>query len=188
MRSSQRSLILALAALALSATACWFHGPGEIRKGIAEATGTTYSQEIGLTLGRTSMAIARLGLRTANDEDIPRLKGIRKVQVGIYHPVSATPEALEQRPIAPAVLPGWAPIVRMHEDGENVLVMIRQRRDRIRGMLVIVDDGEELVVVRMYGRLDDVLQEAMKLGFDEADRPDLYAPALKNEETSLSRE
>jgi hypothetical protein len=162
----------------LLASGCWFHGPGDVRREISRSTGTEYSTEIGLTLGRTSMAIARWGLRTAGEDEVS-LKGVRKVQVGIYHPVG--PAASD--PLT--CLPGWEPVVRMHEDGESVLVMVQERGDRIRGMLVIVDDADELVVVRMRGRLERVLKEAMELGFEQADRPDLYEPALEHAEREI---
>jgi hypothetical protein len=184
-RFSERLTLAIIVSLAVVTTGCWFHGPGEIRREIAETTGREYSQEIGLTLGRTSMAIARLGLKAVDDEDVPSLKGIRKVQVGIYHPVSGALAAQDGSPLGVDAFPTWEPVVRMRDGGENVLVLIQERRDRIRGMLVIVDDGAELVVVRMRGRLDNVLQDAMKLGFDQADRPDLYEPALDEAEIEL---
>lgn len=169
----------------LASTGCWFHGPGDIRREVSRSTGTEYSTEIGLTLGRTSMAVARFGLNFADEADEIPLKGIRKVQVGIYHPVDDFGTGEGTGRVTAEAFRDWEPVVRMHDGGETVLVMVRERNARIRGMLVIVDDRDELVVVRMKGRLDRILREAMKMGFEQADRPDLLEPALEHAERDL---
>jgi len=84
----------------------------------------------------------------------------------------------EENQLSAESFENWSPMVRMHEDGETVLVLVRWKDARIRDMLVIVDDRHELVVVRMKGKLDHILQEAMELGFNQADRPELFEPAL----------
>lgn len=174
------SLFAALV-LMLIADGCWFHGPGEIRDRVSRSTGNEYEQEIGLTLGRTSMAIARFGLRLADEEQIP-LKGVRKVQVGIYQVRDIGAPSDIGTSILSGSFPEWSPVVRMHEDGESVLVMVREKKDKVRAMLVIVDDADELVIVRMIGNLERMLKEAMRFGFEQADRPDLYDSAVENAE------
>lgn len=55
--------------------------------------------------------------------------------------------------------------------------MVRQGDNdpsEIRGMLVVVAERDEWVVVRMRGDLDRVLEDTLRFAFDQVDRPDLY--------------
>lgn len=174
-RSAGIAAIL-LAAVAFSG--CWFHGPSEIRDEISLSTGTEYETELGLTLGRTSMAITKIGLDTSEDENDHSLKGVRKLQVGVYHPKGSFASTKKESRLSAESFENWSPLVRMIEDGENVLVLVREKKSHIREMLVIVEEPDELVVVRMKGKLDHLLDDAMELGFDQADRPELFEPAL----------
>jgi hypothetical protein len=54
-------------------------------------------------------------------------------------------------------------------------------------MLLVVSEADELVIVRMAGRLDHILNDALRYGLDEAGRPDLYEPArMRLEERAAS--
>ena len=48
----------------------------------------------------------------------------------------------------------------------------------MRRLLIVVEDGEELAVVRLRGHLERTLEEALHMAFDEVDRPDLTEPTL----------
>jgi hypothetical protein len=80
--------------------------------------------------------------------------------------------------VDPLELPGWEPVVRVHEDDEDVFVMLRQEEDDIHGMLVVVMEQDEWVLVRIKGKLQHVVEEAMRMAFDKAEHPDLYEPAV----------
>ena len=49
--------------------------------------------------------------------------------------------------------------------------------DEIREMLVVVAEDDEWVLVKIKGRLQHVVDDAMRMAFDQSDRPDLYARA-----------
>lgn len=164
---------ICVTAILLASTGCWFHGPGDLKRELSREAGVKLNRQIGLTFGPTSLMLARWGLRMADEQEFT-LKGVRKVQVGVYEV-----DGLRRGHDAPARLeadlfPEWDPIVRIHDEGENVLVLLRHDDERIRAMLVAVTDHDEWVLVRIRGRLDRVVEDAMRMAFDEMDRPDLY--------------
>ena len=59
-------------------------------------------------------------------------------------------------------LPGWEPIVRIREGDERIQVLCQIEGERIRAMLVVVLDGDELVIVRLKGNLHKFLPGALE--------------------------
>ncbi|MCP3980086.1 MAG: DUF4252 domain-containing protein [bacterium] len=191
-RACQAGLGVVLVLLSSLSTSCVLRGPSGIKNEVADATGAEYDRQFGLTLGRVSMAIARWGIRIAEDDegdsDIPiSLKGVKGVQVGVYR-VKDDSWGDEPESIDPASLGEWEPIVAIREENENVFVLVRTRDERIKRMLVLVSDPDELVIVRLKGKLDQVIQEALHFGLEEAGREDLYEPALEQMEQNQDPE
>ena len=50
---------------------------------------------------------------------------------------------------------------------------------RIRRLLLVVAEQDEWTVVRLKGKLDAFVEDAIRYAFDEADRPDLYATSAR---------
>ncbi len=178
---SGKSVVRALAAVALAAAALGcvtLRGPDDVARRVALETGNEYVRESGLTVGRTGMAIARWAVRHDEDADGIPIRGIRKVEIGVWT-VSKGGGARGAGPTA-AGLPGWSPLVAMRDaDGESVLVLSKaDGAGRIRKMLVVVEDGEELVVVRMRGDLEGALEQAVRYALRESDREDLVEPTV----------
>ena len=61
--------------------------------------------------------------------------------------------------------------MRVCEDGEDVLMFARIEDESIHGILVVVQDDEELVLVRARGKLDRLLERVMELAAEEDDMP-----------------
>lgn len=163
---------LSLILVCALSTGCVLRGPSGVMREVRAATGDRYEREFGLTLGRVSLAVARMGLRIAgeSDEEIDgfTLKGVKKVRIGIYR-VEPTRRKSDRRAFDPRFLgPGWDRVVRVREPGEEVHVLIREREHGIRGMLVVVADEQELTIVRLHGRLERIFEEAMGLALEEA--------------------
>jgi hypothetical protein len=179
-----RSLALQIAILALALTAggCIipFNGPAGARRDVQAATGREYDRTFALTVGRSGVALARWAVRKAGEDDIP-LEGLRKVEIGIYE--------VRQRPDQPstgseftaAQWPTWSPLVEMHPNqGENVLILSEPGRDgSIKRLLFLVENEDQLVIVRLKGRLDHFIEQAMKYAFEQAERPDLIDPSIE---------
>jgi len=179
---SRTALVFVIILSILGGTvSCMFRGPSDVRREIADATGARYEREFGLTLGRISMSIARWGMRVAekhSEEEIPvSLKGVRKVQIGVYQVKRGSWNEDHER-FDPSSLGEWVPIVKVQEDGEDVHVLFRMQEGRTRAMLVLVSDSDELVIVRIKGKLDGILRDTMRYALQEAEREELYEPAL----------
>lgn len=149
-------------------TGCVLHGPGDVRRDMAAATGAEYDREFAITLGRIGTSFARWGMRVAGEDDVP-LQGVRKVEVGVYRVVEPPADGDGTLRLAPR----WSPVVQLRQDGENVHVLLREDGDRVRAMLVVVQDAEELVIVRLKGRIDHIVEDAIRYGLDEAGSPHL---------------
>ena len=151
-----------------------FHGPEDLRRDLARTAGVKLDREMGVTLTRTAVMLARWA---TSEEEIP-LRGVRRVEVGTYR-VQGLGRGVEQRrPIDPPELPGWQTIVRVREDNEDIFVLLREEEDEIRGLLIVVAEEDEWALVRIRGRLQHTLEGVMELAFDRAERPDLYEPVL----------
>ena len=72
-------------------------------------------------------------------------------------------------------LEGWESIVRVHEPGEDVMVLFKAKDDVVRSLLIVVAEPDEWVLVRIRGKLDKVLEQAIEMAFEDVGRSDLYA-------------
>ncbi len=166
--------LLIFVCLATATSCIRFHGPEDLRRDLARTAGVKLDREMGVTLTRTAVMLVRWA---TSEEDIP-LRGVRRVEVGTYR-VQGLGRGVEQRrPIDPPELPGWQNIVRVREDNEHIFVLVREEEDEIRGMLIVVAEEDEWVLVRIRGSLRHTLESVMELAFDRAERPDLYEPVL----------
>jgi hypothetical protein len=110
-------------------------------------------REIGLSLGPLPLSIARLFV--GDDPDLgPLMKDLRAARVYVYE-VDGNTERVAQR-IATTqselMTDGWLPIVTIREDGERVAVLAHDdRRGKLRGLAVIVQDDEDVVLVNLIG-------------------------------------
>ncbi len=166
--------LLILVCLATATSCIRFHGPEDLRRDLARAAGVKLDRERGLTLTRTGVMLVRWA---TSEERIP-LRGVRRVEVGIYQVQGLRRGVEQRRPIAPPQLPGWQNIVRVRDDGDEVFVLVREEDEEIREMLVIVAEEDEWVLVRIRGQLQDTIESALQLAFDRAERPELYEPVL----------
>jgi hypothetical protein len=166
MRTLNRLLPVALLVLLLAAPGCTLRGPEKIRRQISQSTGTEYSREIGITLGRVGLAVARMAL-DEEDEELKVLEHLTKIRVGVYQ-VESRPETPGQMELGRLAMADWEPMVDMRQGEEDVLVLLKRKKGEVREMLVVVNESDELVIVRMKGRLDRVLEEAAAFGKQEA--------------------
>ncbi len=123
---------------------------------------------------RSGIWLAKKSLEWADDVDVS-LDGLRRVEVGVYTVEGTRGDAPGSLGID--VFPtDWESWIELRDGVEQVFVLVRpgDKPERIRGMLVVVAEDEEWVVVRLYGDLDEILEEAMRFAFDRADRPELY--------------
>jgi hypothetical protein len=170
MRFASRALLVPAAA-SLTVAACGITGnfrndPGYAAFGF-QGPGT--HREMGLSLGPLPLGVARWFV--GDDPDIgPMVDGLRAARVYVYEIADA--QRVSQRIAATQsdlMADGWQPIVTVREDGDRVAVLTHaNHRGDLRGMAVIVQDSEDLVLVNLIGdihpeRFNDYMA---KLGVD----------------------
>jgi len=178
-----RRWICVLAGLVALATGCIRPtGPTDIRHDLEAVAGVKLKKEFGITVTRSGMWLARKITKAAaeDDDDIPSLEGIQRVAVGVYE-VRGLRKGFDE----PARLglddfaEAWEPLVQVRDDGESVFVLFQEKDESIRHMLIVVAEDEEWVIVRLKGKLDTILEESMRMAFNEIDRPELYERTLE---------
>jgi hypothetical protein len=150
------------------------HGPEEIRRDLSEEVGVKLDHEFSITVNRGGMWMARTGMKWAGEEEEVDLRGVHHVDVGIYRPAGLRKGFEAPGAIHPDLFEGWEPLARVQEEGENVLVLTKEKKGSIRGLLVVVAESDEWVIVKIKGKLDMILEQALAQAFDEVERPELY--------------
>jgi len=170
--SPRTRCLLVCAAIGALATSCVrFIGPEDVRLDLSDQAGVKLRQATGLTLTRSGVWLAR---QFVDDDDVP-LRGVRRVEIGVYE-VKGLKRGLEvARPIDADYFRDWQSVVRVHEEDEDVMVFVREKDERIRALLVVVAEPDEWVLVRVRGHLDDLVEQVMQMAFEQVERPDLYA-------------
>ena len=161
-----------LALIALLGVSCVrFHGPEDIRHDLSAQAGVKLKQETGFTFTRSAVWLAR---KFVKEEDFT-LEGVRRVEIGVYEVKGFKGGREAPSPLDMTHLDGWVPIVRVREPGEDVMVLFKEKDDVVRALLVVVAESDEWVLVRIRGKLDRVMEQAIEMAFEDVDRPDLYA-------------
>ena len=120
--------------------------------------GVELHRDFGIRLGPLSTKFAASFV--GNDEDFD-LHGVTRVGVAVFE-VGARSGAAP-RPIEPGDLggSGWTTGLSSRDDGEQVLLLVKTRGDSIHDMMFLAVDGDEVVVARLTGRLDELVAKAM---------------------------
>lgn len=170
MRRSIRYLLPLMIPVALTLSCVRFVGPEDVRQELSSQAGVKLKQETGFTVTRSGIWLARKFV----DDDEVSLKGIRRVEVGVYEVKGLRRGVDQPANLDLRHLDGWEPIVSIHEEGEDVMVLVKQQDEMIRAMLIVVAEEDEWVLVRVRGKLNRILEQAMKAAFDNVERPELY--------------
>jgi hypothetical protein len=195
-----RAVLLVAKAFLITGCIIPFNGPGDIKRDVQHATGNDLDMDFGVTVGRSGMAFARW-IAGKSDEQIP-LEGIKKVEVGVYEVIDPTPG--ERRAINSLQWPGWIPVVEIYgeengldaaasDDGESddgsadVLILFQYDEDQLERMLMLIEEKDDrLVIVRISGKLNQLIEQVIAYGLEESDHPELIDPAIdswRNRET-----
>jgi len=143
-------------AASLPLTGCGITGNFRNDVGYADfgPQGQNTHREIGLSLGPLPLGLARMFMD--DDPELgPMLKDLRAARVYVYEVDDA--ERVAER-IATTqselIADGWFPIITVRDDDERVAVLTHaNRRGELRGMAVIVQDAEDLVLVNLIGEI-----------------------------------
>ena len=117
-----------------------------------------------LAFGPLTLGLAR---RFVDDPDAAALLShVRGVAVGTYALGDATTDLSLGQARARIEARGWEPVVVSRDSATAAFVYARTRGDTVRDLLVVSVESGELTLVRLSGRLDAALAEALRSGSD----------------------
>ncbi len=172
--SMTRTLVLAAAlGFAPLAGGCmWAPELTDVKQDIArQLPGVGFRKNVTLSFGPLTMGLARAITGCIPDarEAHTYLRDVSRVQVAVYELDGApaghdidTPSRLEA-----LIEDGWEMAVRVREESEAVWLLYRTDGDSVREMFVVVVSDEELVLVKVKGRLERLLAGALEHARDE---------------------
>lgn len=101
----------------------------------------------------------------AREEALKYLRDIKNVQVGVYNLYDVDrkrPVVIPDKVANKLAGKGYEPMVKVKERGSAVWVMTKMRGNRIQSLFVISLDRTELVLVEVRGRLERLVEKAIR--------------------------
>lgn len=134
----------------------------------ASAPGCRVARESRISLGRLKLATLRTLMRLAEEDDdeaMEMLRNISRVEVATYRiatPARCAGSAALVEVDRQLAARGWWPMVREREDAEAAVVFAHgDRSSDLDGLYVVSFDRDELEVVRLEGRIERLMAEAI---------------------------
>ncbi len=156
--------------LLTSLTGClWAPELDSVRKDIErQIPDAHFEKEFAISLGPISLGLARTIIRFVPDDDVHEareyLGDLSKVQIAVYE-VDHIPRGAElktPRKLESLLDEGWEMAIKARDHGESLWVMYRLDDDEIREVYIVVLDPDELVLVKVRGRLDRLFAKVME--------------------------
>lgn len=161
------SLIGALLIL-VSTTGCVYTNEiSRTKRDIETHTDADFETGVVLSLGPGLFHTAGWLANMVDDEDAQMASrivyGIRRVKAGVY-PTSYLPdfEELDIPELARFKRRGWQVALKVVDQGEVSWLLYREKRRRVRDLFVISLTENELVLARIQGNLDELLNVALE--------------------------
>lgn len=137
-----------------------------------------FERDFALRLGRVSTAVVKpIAFFALDDEEGEAgfLRKIKRVHFATYQ-VSGFPEDLGTRELTSLDRrmrkQGWNRVVRTRDESDVTWVFARENGDEIRDLLVVALSDDEMVIVRVGGRLDQMMADLI------ADDPSGFGASL----------
>jgi hypothetical protein len=165
--TTERRFCAAILSACLPATAACvtYRGPHGMEAAIEEQLGVNLDREFGLKLGWTATKIAGAFVGNDDDEDALVIRELTGIGVAVFK----IPER-GSRPAAidPARLRvgRFETVLNVRDQDGQVLVLTKAHKGSIREMIFLANDGDEVVVGRLKGDLDALLDRVIR-GADE---------------------
>lgn len=129
--------------------------------------GSEFDRKIVLSVGSFWMRTSSWILGMTDDAEANNasdyLSDIDRIKIGVYKTEVLPESGLTGTPMLRDLIEdGWEPAVQVGDEEGHVWVMYRARRNQIRDAFVIILDDEELVIARLDGHLDRLVQRAVR--------------------------
>lgn len=170
-RNRMHCLVVATIAAALPfAGGCiWTPELSQVKQDIArQIPDATFDHQVSLAIGPGGMALARAVVSMVPQAGDARgwLKDVSRVEVAVYEVHLddpgrriATPSRIEDM-----LDDGWEMAARVREEDESVWLLYRLDGESVRELFVVALDKDELVLVRVKGRLERLIARALSDG------------------------
>ena len=146
-----RRFALCLVLVAGTCSCVSLRGPSDLRRDIVRETGWRLQRETAFGLGRLPLRL--VGSLIEDGDGNFSLRGLTRMEVGVYlletHASKRSLRGLKVR--------GFEPIVRVSEADSDAAILVDDSDD-MRELIVISRDAEEVVIVRVKGRVDTFLE------------------------------
>lgn len=161
-----RALGLVAGLAVLSSPGCfWSSELADVRADLQhQLPGSSFDKNVELSFGPIILTFARVitsvipGAREAR----PYLRGVSRVQVGIYAAHLHTMESLRMPQRLHSLLgDGWETAVRVRDEKEAVWLLYRPDGEKVKEIFVVVLNDDELVLVKARGNLERIIAAAM---------------------------
>lgn len=169
MNKLRMGIVVAVAALGLFSSGCYRAVRLEkMGYAILEACPEArFKKDVSISLGGASWGILKsIAMSVEKDDREIRayIGNLSKIEVVVYEARGIT--KADMRPIGEVVKQSldddWQLMVKTAEDGEMVWIHYREDDARIREMNVVTYDGDEFVIVRLAGDLDEIMEVALE--------------------------
>jgi hypothetical protein len=183
MRSTRLTLAVSLWMLVMNG-ACT-HGGSPRTASVAHSIEVSQPQcnlerEEHIALGGLKLSAVKALVKLASEEEAAEiLAGVKRVEVATYD-VSGGEQCRDLASLgaieAELIQQGWSPSIREQGAGEATWVFMREGENgSTEGLYVVTFDQRELEIVRIEGRIDEILAEAI------AETPSEAAQIISNE-------
>lgn len=177
MNKSRIGLVLAVTVLALFGSGCYravrLERLGyEILDACPEAQ---FKKDFSLSLGGMSWGLVKsIAMSVEKDDRELRayIGNLSKIEVVVYKARGISKD--DMRPIGEIVKESldddWQLMVKTADDDDMVWIHYREDNERIREMNIVSYDGDEFVIVRLSGSLDEIMEVALEDHGDFTDK------------------
>jgi Domain of unknown function (DUF4252) len=151
----------AAAALILSCAGCFaYRGPRGVEASLEDSLGVELRRDFGVKLGflSTKFAVSFIG----RDDDDLDFHDLTSIGVAVFERGAAngrTPRRIEPGDLG---LKGFSTMLRSSDGDDQVLLLVKPSNGTIREMVLLAVDEDEVVVARLTGRLDELIEKAIR--------------------------
>lgn len=160
LRASRASRAAVAAGFLVLVSGCvLYRGPRGVEDALERQLGVELEREYGVKLGWTSTKIV---MAFANSDD--DMDGLDLDIDGIGVATYIVPPGAKRPRLDPARLglSGWDTAIRARDEDGDVLLMTRARRGKIREIVFVAYDDEEVVLGRLKGDLGDLVEKMVR--------------------------
>ena len=151
--------LLATALLATAPSCVLYRGPHGIEDALEDQMGVELDREFGLKLGFVGTKMASGLVKAVDDED--ELADLHLSSVGVAtFTVEGTPERAPVLDPKRLGLRGFETVLRAKDGGDDVLLAVKSKKGKVKEAVLVVCDGEEVVLSRFKGDLDALVRAA----------------------------